>query len=375
MSDAAAPAPQAQPDPLPDSFFEDPAPFYRALADAGGWDRRAGRVWVADYGLCRGLLTDPRLAADRRPVSAASGESGNLLFMDGPEHARLRKVVYDAISHGANRVSLDDFVAQTWDEVIEGVGGRDSIDFLTDVAQPATARIIGGLLGLAAKEVDELLPQLRRVTATIEPFEEPSERVAGSRASFELLRYFDDRFGSLASSSALVGHLEDARASGAVTQREATVTPSVLLHAGFENSANFLVGTVLRDASTRREPRGIDELLRLVSPAQSVGRVAREAISLGSLEVRDHEHVYLVLAAANLDRSSFEVADGGRTPRHLSFGYGPHYCLGAALARAEMNVLVPRARIFMRSWTIAHPPRWRRRVGFRSVEELRLVRA
>jgi len=356
---------------LTDEFFQRPSALYDTFAGAGA-ARRDGRVWVTGHRLCREALADPRLRSGLGEGTHASG--ANLLFLDGPPHARLRRVVAAAIAAGPTGRAFEAIVARAWDRRMDRLVAPSTADLLADVARPVAGEVIGVLLGFDPDEAASLVPALRAVTAAFEQFEPEAERVAGSRASRELLSVVDERLDELERRSGFVASLGRAAAAGEITDFEALSTTVTFLSAGFENSANFMAGVVLEHLLAGSRPAGpgaagLEELLRRISATHATVRVAAEALTIGPVAVAGGESVHVVLGAANADPSAFGAGGGGP---HLAFGHGPHACVGAGLARTEMGVLVERLAGLAERASLVEPPTWRPRLEFRTMRSLRL---
>jgi cytochrome P450 len=351
-----------------DEFFQRPSDFYETFA-AGGAAHRQDRVWVTSHRLCREALADPRL-------HSGLGEDGqdaavNLLFLDGPEHARLRRAVAAAIAAGPTRQAFERGAVAAWERCWNRVRPHATIDLLADVAQPVACQAIGELVGFDPDESDALLPSLRAVTSAMEEFEPEPERAAGALASRELLSVVDERFADLERRGGFVASLGRAVVAGEITDFEAVSTTVTFLSAGFENSANFLAGAALHllPGGARRAAGGepdLEELLRLVSPAHVTVRRASEPLTIGPVEVPEGATVHVVLGAGNAD----PAAAG---PAHLAFGHGPHVCIGAGLARVEMAALVSRIAALRPCATIVEAPTWRPRLEFRTMRSLQVA--
>jgi cytochrome P450 len=184
----------------------------------------------------------------------------------------------------------------------------------------------------------------------------------------------------------LLGALAAAQAAGELTEDEAVGNAVLLLFAGHSTTTTLLANGLavllahphemqrLR-AEPALMPTAVDELLRYEGPSKLIPRWAVEEVELDGRRIEPGRLVFLVQASANRDPRRFadpEQVDLARHPNpHLGFGYGPHYCLGAPLARVETAIALE--RLLARTAAIepdGEPPRWRANLLGRSVEEV-----
>lgn len=390
------------------SFKADPFPFYarlRAAAPVFPVDvPRMGRAWlVTRYDDVLGVLKDDRLLKDQRAASTPAQRkelrslprmlaplARGLLSLDGADHDRLRALVHKAFT--PRRVEqMRDQVQVLTDELLDAAERRGSTDLIADFALPLPLTVIARILGVperdnarfsawstalisaptrknpltAVPSILLFLRYLRRLVA--ERTERPGDDLVSAMAK---AREGDDR----------------------LTADEVLAMIVLLLTAGHETTVNLIGSGVLallqhpdQWERLRTEPTllgpGIEELLRFVVPAETATqRYAREELTIAGVAVPQGSLVLAVLASANRDDRVFadpDRLDVGRTDnRHLSFGHGVHYCLGAPLSRLEGRIAIgtllrraPRLRL-------AVPPdrlRWRGGIILRGLEALPVV--
>ncbi|HEY8547550.1 MAG TPA: cytochrome P450, partial [Acidimicrobiales bacterium] len=174
-----------------------------------------------------------------------------------------------------------------------------------------------------------------------------------------------------------------------LTREEVLVMVLLLLAAGHETTLNLLGNGVLallrapdqlrwlRDDLDGRAATAVEELLRYDSPVQLTGRTATEDAEVGGRAIAAGDQVVLLLGSANHDPAVFpdpDQLDLGRGSRsHVSFGYGAHHCLGAALARAEAAVALRHLLGAFPGLALAEEPRWRPSSTLRGLERLDLI--
>lgn len=248
------------------------------------------------------LSTRPACLAALRSRSLTSNpgnDQANLLFMDGPAHARLRAVARRLIAR------LEPFPEALAERIRAVVAGLDpEFDLVADFARPVAAAVAGEVLGveLTSRNLDDI----EAVTANLEVWFS-----GGGDAEMPALR--------LAMLFARAGIVTD----GDLTEEERLVTPVVLAHGAYENSRNFLALAGLRlveDAAARELP--VRRLAEETAPARRVYRRALEDVELAEQPVPAGGIVEIPLG------------DGNRLP----FGLGPHACPGSAVALAESEV-------------------------------------
>jgi cytochrome P450 len=276
-----------------------------------------------------------------------------LVFMDPPRHTRLRRLLSTEFSPRVV-TNLRPRIAGIARELVTALTDRTSIDLVEDFAAPYPVLVISELLG-----VPKSLRDWFRERAVW--LQEASSARAGRRAdrysradhaARELADYFGQqvRLRRRESRDDLVSLL--AHAEG-LSDDEIVGTCVHLLTAGHETTTNLLGKSVLALLATpdvlerlRADPElmpaAVDELIRYDSPVQMVTRWAYQEQVLGGREIHRGHKVVLVLGSANRDPHRFPVPDELRldrdASRHCGFGIGIHYCLGAALARAEAEI-------------------------------------
>jgi pimeloyl-[acyl-carrier protein] synthase len=373
----------------------------RALrrADPVHWSDELG-VWVfTRYDDIAAALRDPRWR--RTPPAGvenpgwpadypAIGSVMDHLFltMDPPDHTRLRGLVNRAFTPVAV-AAMEARIRAIVDELLDGLARRSSFDVIADFAVPLPATVIAELLGIPTTD----LARFKRwsddfaVVIDYQPDVEWSA-LEVSMAGFSTYvrelaneRRADPRADLI---SALVARHE----GDALTEDELVATVILLIAAGHETTTNLIGNGVLtffrhpdQLARFRDDPAvaatAVDEILRFESPVQTTFRIAGEAIDVEGRRILPGQEVMLSLAAGNRDPAAFpspDAFDVGRSPnRHLAFGLGAHFCIGAPLARMEGRIALtslfdrfPGLRPAARSAL----PAWRTGLIFRALEEL-----
>jgi len=291
---------------------------------------------------------DPLLLARRR-ASVPFGEVPSLSSIDPPEHARLRRVLAEPFSPAA-AARVRHVVRGVVHEVLSGVPPTGAFEVMATVADPIPERVMLALAGIPADRQAEVGRWLRAIARVRERVSFDPEEIAAARVAAPLVAGFVDevRARQTEATPNVLRELLEAEGEGSITPGELL---ALLVHVTVVGTgplagliANALVALARFPEERRRLRRGevpwdgaAHELLRYDSPTHAVPRVVRRATELRGARVRAGEVVYAMVGAANRDPDVFADPDRlnlGRDARaHLSFGAGPHFCLGAPLAR------------------------------------------
>jgi cytochrome P450 len=357
----------------------DPYPRYAGLRAQAPVHRSAFGLWtVTGYDDCQALLRHPCVGkdfsaamnslgltdADREAQDRFRNDRSNMLVTDPPDHTRLRGLVTRAFTPRTVE-RLRPRVVALVDELLDGFGagagaGAVEVEVMDALAFPLPVTVIGDMLGVPAEDRAGLRPLVRSVTAILELAVSPEALAEAAAADAELGRYFA---GLVADRRAhpgddLLSKLIEAEDKGdQLSEHELVSTAILLFAAGFETTTH-LVGNgllaLLRHpdqlARLRADrsllPRAVEELLRYDSPVQIAARTTYDDLTVGGHGIPAGSLVLALLGAANRDPARFrdpERLDVGRDEGPpMSFGGGIHFCLGAALARIEGQVVVDR---------------------------------
>ncbi|MGW1749146.1 cytochrome P450 [Streptomyces sp. NPDC002092] len=340
-----------------------------------------GRVaWVVTgYGETRRLLVDPRLSSDRTrpdfPVLVprmAAAKLTALVGMDPPEHDIQRRMLIPSFT--VKRVTgLRPSIRRIVDERIDALLAEDeSADLVTQFALPVPSTVICELLGVPYVDHEFFEEQTRRMLMATGTAEE------AAAAGAALVGYFDELIGAKlcradarGAAPGLLDELIETRLpTGDLSREEIASIAMFLLVAGHETTANMIGLSILtllehpeQWARLRADPGlipgAVEELLRFLSVADELQRVAAADIEVGSVVIKEGDGVYLPNAAANRSADVFtdpDTLDVGRgTRHHLAFGYGVHQCIGQNLARAELEISLDRLTERMPALRLAEP--------------------
>jgi cytochrome P450 len=346
----------------------DPYPLYHVLREAAPVHRaRAGMWLLTRYADCWSMMRDPRFGKDyagqiaqrfgpdwRRHPSLAAGEH-SMLNTTGPEHMRLRRLVTRAFTPRmvvSLRPSVERTVAALLDPIVDAGGGN----VLEAVGFPLPVSVIGEMLGVPAPDRAQFRGLVRDLVAIFE-MTPSAEQLAAADAAQEMIgAYFLDLVREKRARPAddLLSSLAHAEVGGdRLTDDELVTMASLLFGAGFETTTNVFGNGLLallrhpeEMALLRGDPGAfsglVDELLRYDGTAQMVNRVTEAAVDIGGITIPAGEHVFALLGAGNRDPARYDHPDRldlrRREVNPLTFGGGVHFCLGAALARLEIEI-------------------------------------
>ncbi len=353
----------------------DPYPCYAALREREPVPLGTGRgVALAGFDSCLSALRDKRLSSDRTVAWAYSdGRAGtgtvrpeieSLLFSDPPSHTRLRKLVSHAFTPGmVDR--LQAFVRTRIDDLIDAATTTGSMEVVSGLAYPLPLSVICHMLGIPKEDVPWLHARSTVLPRAFDPamavFGAPpaghAERMTAER---EMNAYFADLGAQRLRSPGddLVSELSMISAEGdRLSERELAHNCRLLLNAGHETTVNLIDNSLLAllrhpaEAERLRAEPGrasavVEETMRWDSPVQILQRFVPADLTFRDIDLRAGDIVVLLTAAAQRDPAAFAEPDRflpDRTDgRHLGFGFGIHFCLGAALSRMELSLLLPR---------------------------------
>lgn len=364
---------------------------------------------VTRYEDVRSVLGDPRLVKDRRNVPGAEGPSvgeqlmtafglppeyraymDTMLLADGETHGRLRKLVsraFTARRTAALRPKVEAIVEELLAELGDGPDGTTAgrtVDLLHDFCFPLSGTVICELVGVDPADRASWLRWIRQYSMG-----DPELMATALRAMVEQLRSLIDHRRTEPSEDLISGLIEARDGQERLSEAELIGMILLLVQAGHHTTAHFVAEATIallrhpeQLAALRAEPdglpRAVHELLRTVGPVPTAALCyAVEDLEIHGVRVRKGETVICSLTAANHDPRKFDDPerldlrrDPGRAESHLAFSHGPHYCLGAALARLESTVALDRLLLRRTDLRLAVPEH---RLEYRSVAGARVL--
>ena len=380
------------------AFREDPYPFYERFRGTAPLLRVADTIWFAlGHTEVVAMLRDPRLSTDelQHATTKAGREADpnrvrSLLFMDPPDHTRLRGLVARAFTPRR----IEELRAATeaiTGELIEAMTRqRGTIDLIEAFAYPLPVRVICTLLGVPARDEAIFTDWSRGIARSVDPsiLRSPEVEVGITDARRGIQTYIGDLLAERRRKPGddLLSALAAVDVDGdSITAREIISLAQLLLVAGHETTVNLIGNGVLallrapdQLALLRQRPEligpAVDEFLRFDGPVQINQRVAMEDLDLFGHKVRKGDELLLILGAANRDPLAFpdphrlDVTRDAR--KHVAFGGGIHHCLGAALARMEALIAFKALLEAFPKIELAAPPTRRPTFTLRGLETL-----
>jgi cytochrome P450 len=348
-----------------------PYPIYRQLRERGPLQLPDSNLVVfSSFADCDEVLRHPSSCSDRlksttTQQAVAAGQEARpfgapgFLFLDPPDHTRLRKLVSKAFSPKVVRALETDITALV-DALLDAVATAGRFEVIADLAYPLPVAVICRLLGVPIE--DE--PKFSWASALLAQGLDPFIAFAGQPQGFEermeaglwLRGYLRDLLRQRRADPGedlMSGLIAVEEAGDQLTEDEIVATCNLLLIAGHETTVNLIANAVLAmlrhpahwaqlAGDPGRASAIVEETLRYDPPVQLVGRIAGADMTVGGMTVPKGDTMMLLLAAAHRDPDVNERPDefdpDRTTLRHLAFGLGPHFCLGAPLARLEAAV-------------------------------------
>ena len=387
--------------PLSPRTAQDPYPTYATLREKDPVHRsRLMNAWLfSRHGDIDMILrdhqrfgNDPRKGTlnRRQRKSLPAEEDFTMLFLDPPDHKRLRALVNKAFTPKAVN-ALETHIRSLLRGLLDDIDDPAGFDLMQAVAQPLPVIVIAEMLGVPPEERARFKVWSDHRARVLEPMIDAREREVAEAANRSLNDYFMPiiKERRQAPKDDIVSALAQAEEEGdRLTEREMLNMLRLLLIAGNETTTNLIGNGVLAllrhpDQLQRLRddpsliPSAVDELLRFDSPVQTDFRRVLEDCEVNGFPLKKRDNIVVLLGAANRDPDVFDRPDKldvGRGDRsHLSFGRGIHHCLGAPLARLEgrivLEMLLERfSQISLRS----ERPRFRNSVVLRGLESLPL---
>ncbi len=383
-------------DPATLQQLDDPFPRYAELrGEASVVALASGRSAVFGYDTAAFVLRDPRfrsgtlgtLYASMLPPGALRDEmSRRINFLDPPDHPRVRGLVAKAFTPRRVR-DLRGWIDAAARRLVEELPIVDgTVEVMAGLAHPLPSLVISELLGVSPDRRDELTALSDAITPVFGTSVSAADRdqaVAAAEVMHGILGEEMDRRRTEPADdllTALVGVEEDGER---LSHAELMSLVATLYSAGHRTTrdlfGNGLELLVARDALPLASPdaRLIDEITRLATPTHYVARFATEDVDVGGVPVAAGTPIMVFLAAANRDPAVYENPDAfdpdRAGPPALSFALGPHFCLGASLARVEVEAMF--TALVERFPTASGADRtrhWHQRGPFRGLDQLTL---
>lgn len=363
------PAAQFEFDPADRAFAADPFPLFARLrsSDPLHWSDKLGGWLLTRYDDVKLVCSDRRFSADRIGPFFRRLDNGRhpyqqlarlldgwAVFTDPPRHTRLRGLLNRAFTPSVVE-GLRPQIERLVDELITAAtASKSTVDLIAELAYPLPAQVIMLLLGVPPTSLEQFKHWSDELALFVGSASQATDKYArAERAIGEMGDYFRDLVAEHQRQprADLLGELVAVRDAGdRLSDDELISTAILLLFAGHETTTNLIGNgmlSLLRHPEAWRQlrddpaliPSAVEELLRYDGPTGAVVRIAWEDVQLGNRTIGAGQRVFAMVNAANRDGEQFPLPDAldlARTNnRHLAFGHGIHFCLGAPLARLE----------------------------------------
>jgi cytochrome P450 len=394
-----------------DEILQDPYPTYARLHEEGPLHYLdVGSKWavwsIISHAECSSIAKDPRLSAKRAqqllallPISRqpeftelARMLSLWMIFMDPPEHTRLRKLLNKGFSPAAIE-GLRPQVEAVVDRMLAPLKRGSEVELMREFANAMPVRIISELLGVP-QEMNDTFISWSRAIAVFRG--SPDRTVEQARAAQDALVALTDFFRKTVAErrrnkgNDLISLLIDIEEEGEVlTEEELYAQCIALLFAGHETTRNLIgngMYTLLQHpqetAELRENPEiirsAVEEILRFESPVQFTARVLKEDIEVCGQRIPKKWSILCMLGAANRDPKQFKDPNRLNLKRlnnqHLAFSAGPHFCIGSQLARLEGQIAILNLLQRFPQMKLTGPrPEWASTFGFRGLKSLPVI--
>lgn len=391
--------------PFDPAFRENPYPTYRHLRETAPVQRSPlGMFVLSRYADCATVLRSPHVSNDARTSpnfrdqmiaqgldpDAAMLETRPFLFLDPPDHTRLRGLVNKAFTPRVVE-GLRPRIQQVVHQQLDAVARKGTFEVIEDLAYPLPVIIISEMLGVPAEDAEKFKRWSRELVRGLDPeFALPPEELERRQATIEAFRaFFEDLIAKRRAEPRddLISALIAAEDQGnQLTEAELLSTCTLLLVAGHETTVNLIgngILALLRNPDQlqllRDDPSliktAVEEVLRYDPPVQFTSRRAVEDIPLSEGVLPAGTDAVLLIAGANRDPEQFadpERLDITREDnRHIAFGMGIHFCVGAPLARLEGQIALDAfAQRFVSPRLATERPAYKELIVLRGLAEL-----
>jgi cytochrome P450 len=382
----------------------DPYPLYAKFRERGPIQLPAVNVTVFSTSRdCDEVLRHPSSSSNRWNSTLAQRQLASgawskpavppgFLFLDPPDHTRLRKLVSKAFAPKVVNALQPDITAMV-DGLLDQIAERGQFDVIGDLAYPLPVAVICRLLGVPLEDEPMFSQASALLAEALDPFVAitgaPSGKFEERMQAIRWLRgYFHElieRRRSTPGDDLLSGLIAVEESGDQLTEEEIVSTCNLLLIAGHETTVNLIANAMLAmlrhpeqwaalGADAGRAPAVVEETLRYDPPVQLAGRNALEDMIIGDTTMAKGDTMLVLLAAAQRDPAEYDRPDtfdpDRGTLRHLGFGRGVHYCLGAPLGRLEAGVALSAVTARFPDARLDSEPQYKTNVTLRGMSAL-----
>lgn len=353
-------------------FSLNPYPALAELRTAGKpvWHEETGMFLAARHVDANAVLRSKTLGRIFKPREPESEwhefnylHADSLLDSEPPKHTRLKSLIsksFNPTTIRQLRPNIEAIANRMLDECEDKLAKEGSFDLLADFAEPLPVKVISHLLGFPSDQEHLLRPWSQAIVKMYEVAPSEQHKRDAKAASQEFAAFVNELMQNRIENPGddLISSLSLTTAEGdRLSETELIATCVLLLNAGHEASVNgFGNGMVaalgqpeviapLRSEPGRVSPTAVEEFVRFDSPLQLFERTATADTEIGGVEIKTGQKIAALLGSANRDETVFEESTRMNLERdpnpHIAFGAGIHFCIGAPLARLEMNIALP----------------------------------
>lgn len=348
----------------PNLYAGDPFPIYHWLRhNAPVYRDERTRLWIlSKYKDIESVSRNPAVFCSGQGVLADSDHPVSIITMDDPRHAQLRSLISRGFQPRMVK-TLELRIREIVRECIDAIAEKGEADFVKDLAVPLPLRVIAEMIGIRSGDMDRFAHWSDTMILAAAQDNNPAVMEPALKAYSEYAEYLQEVFAERRGNPRedLVSILVAAQTEGNLAKDENSIAAdellqfmTILLVAGNETTRNAMSGgmVVLSENPQERAKllanpelitTAVEEIVRWVTPVVGFRRTATQDTEIRGQQIRKGEKVLMIYQSANRDEEVFEQADKFKVDRqpnyHLAFGVGPHFCLGANLARFEIRVM------------------------------------
>jgi cytochrome P450 family 142 subfamily A polypeptide 1 len=334
------------------------------------WD---GTIWgVTRYADLKAVSKDPATFSNAGGIRPQQGPLPMMIDMDDPAHLKRRMLVNRGFTPRRVRDS-EPAVRRACTEILDAVCEQGEADLVHDIAAHLPMIMIGDALGVRAEHRADLLRWSDDMLKGLSS-EATEEQLGLAGAAFgEYLAYAYDVIADRQENPRddLMSILVHAEVDGERLSADDIVQESLLILIGGDETTRHVISGGVHQLLVHPDqwarvaehpedrPSAVEEMLRWVSPIKNMVRTATRDVTLGDQHIEEGDELMLLYPSANRDAEVFEDPfrfDVARTPNeHVAFGFGPHFCLGASLARLEISVMLDELLTRLPDLAVADP--------------------
>ena len=341
----------------------DPHPVLARLRATApvAWVPVLGAWLVTGYDLAVAVLRDARtFTVDDPRFSTAQVVGPSMLSLDGAPHARHRAPFNRPFRHDEVYARLAAFTRAETDRLVSAIEPQGMAELRRAVAGPLAVAVMAEVLGLGQADPGTILAWYDGIVGAVQAEGAAASRGAAADGPTSGITAFGQLAASLreviARGGSLLAEVTGPLAEAPLAEEEAISNAAVLMFGGIETTEGMIANAVLHLLSSPAQlalvladpglvPAAVEESLRLEPAAAVVDRYATAGTRLGGAGIRAGDQVTVSITGANRDPAVFADPDAfdvrrANAGRHLAFAHGPHFCLGAHLARLEAQVAV-----------------------------------